>query len=135
MAWLLWHVARQMDGQASRLSGKEPVWTAQGFRDRFDLGPVADEEGMGWQHTPEQARSIIVTDPALLLEHLEAATDALLDYIGTLQDDDLDELVEEIADGSGDAPMTRAKRLVDVITDPVQHLGQAAHVLGMPDQG
>ncbi|MCT1996616.1 DinB family protein [Brachybacterium muris] len=126
VAWLLWHTAREIDAQVAHLGDQEPVWTSQGFRERFSLGEAADDIGYG--HTPEQARSIVCNDAELLLDHLNAATDALLGYLGTLEESDLDQVI----DSSYDPPVTRGARLVSIIDDAAQHLGQAAYIAGMP---
>ena len=126
VAWLLWHTAREMDAQLAALRGVEQVWTAQGFDARFGLGEVGDQVGYG--HTADQARSITVDDPELLIEHLEAVTDALTAYLETLTDDDLDDVIDE----QWDPPVTRGVRLISLIDDAAQHVGQAAYVVGMP---
>ena len=125
VAWLLWHTAREMDAQLAALRGVEQVWTAQGFDARFGLGEVGDQVGYG--HTADQARSITVDDPELLIEHLEAVTDALTAYLETLTDDDLDDVIDE----QWDPPVTRGVRLISLIDDAAQHVGQAAYVVGM----
>src|SRR5690625_2386695 len=107
-ACLPWHPAREMDAQLAALRGVEQVWTAQGFDARFGLGEVGDQVGYG--HTADQARSITVDDPELLIEHLEAVTDALTAYLETLTDDDLDDVIDE----QWDPPVTRGVRLISV---------------------
>lgn len=123
-AWLLWHTAREIDAQRADLSGTEQVWTAQGFRERFDLGELGD--GIGYGHTPEQARAVTVTDADLLLEHLAAVTDELIRYLRTLDAADLDAVI----DTSWEPPVTRGVRLISIIDDAAQHVGQAAYAVG-----
>lgn len=125
IAWLLWHSAREMDVQISALSGEEPVWTAQGFDERFGLNLSEQDIGLG--HSPDQARSIRADDPQLLLDHLSAVTEALLDYLHTLDDDDLGEVI----DPDWDPPVRRGQRIVSLIDDAAQHIAQAAYVAGM----
>lgn len=126
VAWLLWHAAREMDAQLAAMWGEEQVWTAQGFDARFGLGEIGDQIGLG--HTPEQARAITVSDPELLIGYLEAVTAALDTYLGMLTDDDLDDVIDE----EWDPPVTRGVRLVSLIDDAAQHVGQAAYIVGMP---
>lgn len=125
IAWLLWHAAREIDEQLAALAGTEPLWTAQGFDRRFDVGIDAHE--MGYGHTPEQARAIIVEDPDLLLAHLSAVIDAQIAYIETLDADALDEIVDD----QWDPPVTRASRLVSISVDAAEHVAQAAYITGM----
>lgn len=126
IAWLLWHTAREIDQQVADLAGKEPVWTAQGFRRRFALDTVGDDIGYG--QSAEQARSIVITDVELLFDHLDAAVQAQIDYIASLDDAALDEVVDE----AWTPPVTRAARLVSCSEDALMHLGQASYVTGMP---
>lgn len=124
ISWLLWHTAREIDGQVADLSGAAEVWSAAGFRDRFGLGAVGD--GIGYGHTPEEARSIQIEDASLLLEYLEAATRSLTEYVQTLDPAGLGGVIDD----SWDPPVTRGARLVSIIDDAAQHIGQAAFIVG-----
>ena len=128
IAWLLWHAGRQMDMQLSALSGQPQVWETQGFRERFDLGELGElGDTMGYGHTAEQARSIVVEDSALLVEYLVATGEALAAYGQTLSEADLSEVI----DRSWTPPVTRGVRLVSMIDDAVQRVGQAAYAAGI----
>lgn len=126
IAWLLWHTGRELDVQLAHLTGDDEVWRAQGFRDRSGLGASGDPVGYG--HSPEEARAIAVDDAAVLIDYVAACTDALLAYLDTLSEADLDDVV----DRHWDPPVTRGVRLVSVIDDAAQHIAQAAYVVGMP---
>ena len=119
IAWLLWHAGRQMDMQLSALNGQPQVWEAQGFRELGDT--------IGYGHTPEQARSIVVADSALLVEYLVATGEALAAYAQTLSEADLSEVI----DRSWTPAVTRGVRLVSLIDDAAQHVGQAAYAAGI----
>lgn len=125
IAWLLWHSGREVDIQLSQLSGAPEVW--EKFRERFDLGEVGDSLGYG--HTPEAAALIRVADQQLLLDYLRASLKALSEYAAGLGEGDL----AEIIDHNWDPPVTRGTRLISVIDDAAQHVGQAAYVAGMPE--
>ncbi|PWH06157.1 aspartate/tyrosine/aromatic aminotransferase [Brachybacterium endophyticum] len=126
VGWLLWHIGREIDVQLADLSGEEEVWSSSGFRDRFDLGELGDGVGVG--HTEEQAHRIVVTDSALAVDYVQAATDAFLAYLRTLSDEDLDAVIDD----AWDPPVTRGVRLVSIVDDAAQHAGQAAYALGIP---
>ena len=126
VAWLLWHSGREIDAQLADLTGQEQLWTAQDFAGRFDLGPAGDSVGYG--HTPEEARRILVDDPELLLGYLGAALDAVDTYLDGITAAQLDDVIDE----DWDPPVTRGARLVSIIDDAIQHLAQAAYALGMP---
>ena len=106
IAWLLWHAGRQMDMQLSALNGQPQVWET---------------------HTTEQAHSIVVEDSALLVEYLVATGEALAAYAETLSEADLSEII----DRSWTPAVTRGVRLVSMIDDAAQHVGQAAYAAGI----
>ena len=120
IAWLLWHAGRQMDVQLA-----QQVWHSQGFDARFNLGELGNTVGYG--HTAEQARAVVVEDAALLVEYLGAATAALSEYIASLSEADLDDVI----DTSWTPHVTRGVRLVSMIDDAAQHVGQAAYAAGI----
>ena len=125
IAWLLWHAGRQMDAQLAQLNGEPQVWHSQGFNSRFNLGELGDTVGYG--HTAEQARAVVVEDAALLVEYLGATTAALSEYIAGLSEADLDDVI----DTSWTPHVTRGVRLVSMIDDAAQHVGQAAYAAGI----
>jgi hypothetical protein len=63
----------------------------------------------------------------LLTGYLDTVTDATLRYLGTLSDGDLDRVV----DTSYDPPVTLGVRLLSVVGDDLQHVGQAAFASGL----
>lgn len=126
VAWLLWHSGREIDAQLADLTGHEQVWTSRDFAGRFDLGPEGD--GVGYGHTPEEARRILVDDPELLLGYLGAALESLEAYLDDITAAQLDDVIDE----DWEPPVTRGARLISVIDDAIQHLAQANYALGMP---
>ncbi len=122
VAWLLWHSGREADVQLAHLSGDAQQW--ESFRGRFDLGEIGNSIGYG--HSAEQAKQIIVKDQALLAEYLEATLGALIVYISGLSEASLGEVIDQ----NWDPPVTRAVRLVSIIDDASQHVGQAAYAAG-----
>lgn len=129
IAWLLWHTGREIDVQVAHLSGWQQVWEVADYRKRLDLPELGDSLGYG--HTPEQARRIVITDLDALLSYLEAATEALINYIGTLGPQELDEVI----DTNWNPPVTRGARLVSIVDDASQHVGQASYALGILQTG
>lgn len=125
IAWLLWHSGREIDVQIAALSGGEQVWTRDGYRGLLNLEELGDSVGYG--HTPEQARSIVVDDPAPLLEYVEATIDSVLHYLRALTPEDLDDIVDD----RWDPPVSRGVRLVSIVDDAVAHLAQVAYIVGM----
>ncbi|WP_156229677.1 mycothiol transferase [Corynebacterium occultum] len=123
IAWLLWHSGREVDVQLSHLSGTPEVW--EDFRQRFNLGEVGDSLGYG--HSPEQAAEIVVEDQQLLIDYLRAALNACGVYIAGLSEADL----AEIIDHNWDPAVTRGARLISILDDAAQHVGQAAYAAGI----
>ena len=121
-AWLLWHLARIQDDHVAELAGVEQAWTS--WRERFDLPLPADDTGFG--NGPEEVAS--VRADAALLDGYHADVHALtLRYVEQLTQDELDRVV----DTRWDPPVTASARLVSVLGDCWQHLGQAAYVIGV----
>lgn len=123
IAWLVWHIGREIDVQVEHLGGQE-VWKNQGFRERFNLGEIGDSVGYG--HSSEEARSLVIEDKELLVEYVKATEAAYVDYVSSLSPEDLDEVV----DTRWDPPVTRGARLVSMIDDAAQHAGQVAYAAG-----
>lgn len=124
VAWLVWHLARVQDAQVAPLAGREQVWTAHGWADRFGL--PFDDAATGYGQDPAEAARVRV--PAeLLVGYAQAATRVTTAYLATLSDEDLDGVVDE----DWDPPVTRGVRLVSVLGDVLEHAGQAAFVRGV----
>jgi len=124
IAWLVWHLARVQDDHVADVAGVDQVWTSQGFADRFALPFDAAETGYG--HTSEQVAQVRAS-ANLLADYLRATHEQTMTYLDSLGPDDYDRVV----DSSGDPPVTLAVRLVSVVNDDTQHLGQAAYVRGL----
>lgn len=125
IAWLLWHSAREIDEQLADISGSEAVWTSGGFADRFDLAVAQHEHG--YRHTPEQARAIVVHDPSLLIEHLDAVVEAQISFLSNLDESELGRIV----DGSRTPPVSLATRMISMSCDAIEHIAQARYIAGM----
>jgi uncharacterized damage-inducible protein DinB len=125
IGWLLWHLTRVQDDHVAGVAGIEQVWTAQGFADRFGLPfPVED---IGYGHSSEDVAATQISDPELLIAYHEAVHEQTIAYVKTLTDKDFDRVVDE----AWDPPVTLGVRLVSVISDTLQHAGQAAFVRGI----
>lgn len=124
IGWLVWHLTRVQDDHVSEVAGVEQVWTAQGWRERFGL--PFDEDATGYaQHSDEVAA--VRVDVALLRDYFEAVHRETVTYVATLRADDLDRIVDD----RWDPPVSLGVRLVSVISDDLQHAGQAAFIRGL----
>ena len=127
IGWLVWHLTRVQDSHLAELAGVPQVWTDQGFADRFALPFGRGATGYG--QSPEEVGAVIV--PAADLAAYHAAVDAMTTrFLGTVTADDLTRVVDE----RWDPPVTMSARLVSVVGDCLQHLGQAAYLRGLAER-
>lgn len=125
IAWLAWHLARVQDDHVAEVAGTEQVWTSAGWADRFGLPFEVAAIGYG-QSAAEaaQVQGVSAEDLIGYLVDVHVATGRFLD---SLTEGELDRVVDE----HWDPPVTLAVRLVSVISDDLQHAGQAAFVRGL----
>jgi len=124
IGWLVWHLARVQDDHVADVAGTEQVWTSQGYAGRAGL--PFDDDATGYGQSVEEVGQVRV-GVALLGEYADAVTDATLAYVAGLGPDDLDRVVDD----AWDPPVTLAVRLVSVISDDLQHVGQAGYAKGL----
>lgn len=125
IAWLVWHLARVQDDHMAGVGDTEQVWTSQGWEQRFAL-PYSTAD-IGWQQTSEQVRQFDVADAALLIGYQRAAHELTLSVLDNLDE----EGYARIVDRRWDPPVTAAVRVVSVINDITQHLGQVGYLRGL----
>ena len=124
IAWLIWHSARVQDAQLCDIAGIEQVWFRDGWVDRFALDLPRDAHGYG--HTPEDVAK--VRAPAeLLAGYYRAVHKVTLEFVASVTPEEL----EKVIDRRWNPPVTASARLVSIIDDCAQHLGQAAYVRGI----
>ncbi|MEO7124079.1 MAG: DUF664 domain-containing protein [Lacisediminihabitans sp.] len=124
VAWLIWHLTRVQDGHFADAAGVEQLWTSAGWFDRFGL--PFDPSASGWNQSSAEVAAVHA-EASLLLGYHDAVHERSIEWVGGLSDSDLDRSVDE----SWDPPVTLGARLVSVISDDLQHAGQAAYVRGM----
>ena len=124
IAWLVWHLTRIQDDHVAGVAGSEQVWTAAGWVDRFALPLEPGDTGYG--HDPD-AVAAVTADAHTLLGYYEDVHEKTVQFLGSLTEPDLTRVV----DGSWDPPVTMGVRLVSVVADDLQHVGQAAFVRGI----
>ena len=126
ISWLIWHLTRIQDDHLAGITGAEQIWISQGWVDRFSL-PFA-MEATGYGQDAQEVGAVRV--PAELLASYHAAVhEATVRYLDGLDDAELSRVV----DRRWDPPVTVAVRLVSVISDALQHAGQAAYLEGLAD--
>ena len=124
IAWLVWHLTRIQDDHIAGVAGTGQAWTAEGWADRFGLPFPHAETGYGHSGTEVAA---VRASADLLVGYYEAVHAHTVAYVRGLGEADLDRVVDK----HWDPPVTLGVRLVSVISDDLQHSGQAAYVRGL----
>lgn len=124
IAWLIWHTGRVEDAQVASAAGLEQVWTAEGFVKRFGL-PLRERD-TGYGHSSEQVDAVRAPRE-LLQEYYEAVHRQTAKVLEDIADPDLDRVV----DRHWNPPVTLGVRLVSILGDCLQHIGQAAYAKGL----
>ena len=125
IAWLVWHLARGQDAQVAHVAGYEQVWTSQGYVERLGLSLAAADTGFG--HGSDQVTAVRGVTAALLRAYFDAVGAQTARFLATVSDAELDRVV----DVSYDPPVTLGTRLVSVLADDLEHVGQAAYLKGL----
>ena len=124
IAWLVWHLTRIQDDHVADVAGHPQVWLAGGWADRFAL-PL-DPSDTGYGHDA-QTVGLVVADSRSLLGYYEDVHSHTVEFVRSLEEADLTRVV----DRRWDPPVTMGVRLVSVIGDDLQNVGQAAYVRGI----
>ncbi|MGH8980509.1 MAG: mycothiol transferase [Acidimicrobiales bacterium] len=124
IGWLVWHLTRVQDDHLAEAAGVQQRWTEAGWVDRFGLPFEPDATGYGQGRT-DVGR--VAVDASLLAGYHEAVYGATTEFLRRLSDADFDRVV----DTRWDPPVTLGVRFVSVLSDDLQHVGQAAYVRGI----
>ncbi len=129
IAWLVWHLTRIQDDHIAAAAGTEQTWTADGWAERFGL--PFDSADTGYGHGTEDVEAVRVPAGELLIGYHDAVHHQTVQYVQGLTERDLDRIVDE----AWDPPVTLGVRLISVISDDLQHAGQASYVRGVGECG
>ena len=127
IAWLAWHLTRSHDRNISELAGHEQLWITAGWYAQFNRPPDPAETGFG--HSAADAAAFRAPDSRTLLAYHQAVVERIRHYI-------LSTLSEEELDREVDSPTLRntatvRRRLVGILSEGFQHVGQAAYGRGL----
>ncbi len=125
IAWLIWHLTRIQDDHLAEIMGREQLWNAEGWAGDYDLPFPMDATGYG--HSSDEVAAVQGITAQQLVSYHDAVCDRTIDYVAELSDNEL----ARIIDDSWDPPVTLAVRLISVIADGMQHIGQAAFIKGI----
>ena len=126
IAWLVWHLTRVQDVSLSSISDQEQLWISQGWHANFGL--PADRKQDGFGHTPEDVAAFRVASGQMLLDYHESVLERSKTYVAELTPEALD---RELNEPQWEPLPTVGVRLVSVLSDNLQHAGQASYVRGL----
>ena len=125
IAWLVWHLTRIQDDHVAGVAQTEQVWTSGGWAPRFGFAEGSRDTGYG--HNSSQVAAVQVESAEVLTAYFDAVHERTMRFVATLTDADLPRAVDD----SWDPPVTLAVRLISVISDDLQHAGQAMYLRGI----
>lgn len=123
IAWLVWHLSRVQDDHLAEAFGTDQVWP-QRWSARFGL--PFDDAATGYGHSSTEVDAVRV-EASLLTGYHDAVTEQTLRLLDGVADEDL----ERILDPTWGEGVSLGARLVSVIGDDMQHIGQAAYLRGL----
>jgi hypothetical protein len=126
IAWLVWHLTRIEDDHVADVAHTSQAWE-DGWADRFGLPLSVGDHGYG--HSPEQVGQVRA-GADLLAGYYDAVSARTATYLAGLEPDDLDVVVDD----RWDPPVTLGVRLVSVVNEVNQHVGQADYLRGLLDR-
>lgn len=124
VGWLVWHLTRIQDEHVAHVMGEKQVWD-DGWAARFGL--EADPSNLGYGHGPDEVAAVRPESAEALVGYYNTVHARTVEYLATLTGADLDRVV----DTRWNPPVTLGVRLVSVLNDDTQHVGQAAYLRGL----
>ncbi len=128
IAWLVWHLTRIQDDHVSEITGQDQVWVTGDWAAALGMEP--DPANLGQGHRPDDVAAISPADSSDLLGYHDEVMDRSVEYLRGV---DAAELAR-IIDDSYTPPVSVGVRLVSVLSDNIQHAGQARYLRGIVDR-
>lgn len=132
IAWLTWHLTRVQDdhisGVAGRLdvAGGQQVWLTDGWYERFNL--PFDRMAHGYGQSSSDVAQVAVS-AELLLGYHDAVHAHCHRVLGHLRSQHYDQIV----DTRWTPHVSAGVRLISIVNDTTQHVGQVAYLRGLWD--
>ena len=124
ICWLIWHLTRVQDDHVADAVGIPQVWLAGDWHRRFAL-PLEPGD-IGYGHNSDEVATVIASAD-LLADYHDATYQQTVKVLQGLTDADMERVVDE----RWDPPVTLSVRLVSVLADDLEHIGQAAFIRGL----
>ncbi len=125
IGWLVWHLTRIQDDHVADLLGQDQLWATGDWAARFGLDPDVTDTGYG--HSAAEVAAVRPDSAQVLVDYYDAVAARTAELLRGVTPEDLDRIVDK----RWDPPVTLGVRLVSVVDDDVQHVGQAAYVRGL----
>lgn len=125
IGWLIWHLTRIQDDHVAEIAGRDQVWGDRSWAERTGIARGVAESGQG--DGPDDVAALAPTSVAELVAFHDEVMGGTFEYLNSAADSDLDRIIDD----SYDPPVTVGVRLVSVISDNIQHAGQARYLHGM----
>jgi len=126
IGWLLWHLTRSHDRNVSELRGTPQLWLADGWHARF--GRAADPRDTGYAHTAAHIAAFRSPTPEIIRGYHQAVVRLVDAYLAEAPAADIARVT--ISPTLGDTRSVQS-RLVGVLVEGLEHVGQAALLRGM----
>lgn len=126
IGWTVWHLARVQDAQIADLLGEPQTWIKDKWYVKFKRPDDARDTGFG--DTPQQVAAFRSPEPAVLLGYLQATAMQSERYLKMISAGELERTLNE----PWFHPLpTVAVRLVSILADGHQHVGEAFFIRGL----
>ena len=125
IGWLVWHLLRVQDDHLAEVAERQQVWLAGGWFERFGLPFPPAAHGYGF--TSEQVDDTRFDGTELLAGYQAEVHEMTVTLLCDITAGRLDDIIDD----RWDPPVTVAVRMVSVVEDCLQHLGQANYVAGL----
>jgi len=127
IGWLVWHLTRSHDRNISELADQEQLWITEGWYAQFGHPPDPAETGFG--HSKDDASAFKAPDGRMLPAYNRSVVKQIRQYIlDTLSEMELD---REVYSPTFRNTWTVRRRLLGILSEGLQHVGQAAYVRGL----
>ncbi len=125
VGWLVWHLTRIQDHHVSELLDTDQVWLDGDRAARFGLEP--DSQNTGYGHDRDDIATVRPESTQALVEYYGRVSERTMAFVSGVTGEELDRVV----DRRWDPPVTLGVRLMSVLGDDLQHVGQAAYLRGL----
>jgi uncharacterized damage-inducible protein DinB len=125
IAWLVWHLTRIQDDHIAHAAQTEQVWTSGEWAGPFTL--PFDGLATGYGQSSADVAAVRVESGDLLTAYHDAVYEQTIGFVSSLTDTSL----ARVIDDRWDPPVTLGVRVVSIISDDLQHAGQAAFIRGI----